>query len=273
MRPLRIAQALAIAAAVAVGTASAATPASVLAKLNAQRRANGIPAGIKENRQWSRACALHNAYQRKNEFFGHAEEQGKPGYTKQGEWAAKHAVLSKGRTWADGNPFELAPIHLMQLLAPQLQTMGVADGNGYVCATTWPGFTRFTAPDAIYTYPGDGTKGWPPSEVAKERPFTPGEAVGLPQGTETGLYVYVFAGGPWGRRLDVKLTAAELRGPAGPVEIKWVDRSTPKIGFYLPSGGILIPVKPLQAATAYQATVTMTASGMSLTKSWRFNTR
>lgn len=269
---MRIVWTLALAAAIAAGAASAGSPASAIAKLNAQRSAHGIPGRIKENKQWSKACALHNRYQKRNGAFGHSEAKGKPGYTKEGNWAAMHAVLGKGTSWAQSNPFEYAPIHLAQLLAPQLAVMGVDDSGGFVCATTWPGHTRFGATNAVYTYPGDGTKGWRRSETAREFPFTPGEAVGLPAGTETGPYLYVFADGPWSRRPQPRITQAELRGPVGPVDVKVVDRTTPKVGLYFPRAGLVIPVRPLEPGTAYDATVTVSGAGTTLTHAWRFTT-
>ncbi|MDX6679599.1 MAG: hypothetical protein QOE31_3651, partial [Solirubrobacteraceae bacterium] len=43
-------------------TARAATAAEQIAALNAQRAANGIPAGIVEQPDWTRACRDHMAY-------------------------------------------------------------------------------------------------------------------------------------------------------------------------------------------------------------------
>jgi len=49
--------------------AYAASPGEAVARLNAQREANGIPGGIVERGDWSRACALHNNYLRTNSLL------------------------------------------------------------------------------------------------------------------------------------------------------------------------------------------------------------
>jgi hypothetical protein len=259
----------------ALPTAASALPASVaIGKLNDQRAGNGIPAGIVERADWSSACAKHNAYEQQNGgVLTHTEDSSKPGYTPEGAQAGANSVLSKGNSWADGNPFETAPIHLNQLLAPRLAAMGVDDNNGYVCATTLLGLSGpAPAADVVYTYPGDGTTGIYPSEVASEGPYTPGERVGIPQGATTGPYLYVLADGP---SLDpnAHITAASLSGPSGPVEIKTVDNFTDGLQGYLPTGGEIIPVPALAPRATYHAHVALDAGGQPLQKDWSFTTR
>src|SRR4051812_20223489 len=88
--------------------------------LNAQRAANGIPAGIIEKSDWSAACAKHMEYVRVNDQLTHDEEPDRPGYTAEGAWAGGTSVLSSSRAWwPQGNPWENAPVHLMQLLGPR----------------------------------------------------------------------------------------------------------------------------------------------------------
>jgi hypothetical protein len=235
------------------------TAAQDIAWFNAQRDANGIPAGIVENPEWSADCDKHITYMLKNNVFGHEEDPSKPFYTDEGNWAGTHSVLSMGDSWgASYNPWETAPIHLAQLMDPQLAEMGVADRNGYVCATTWPGMER-TPPDTttVVTYPGDNTTTYA-SEDAAESPFTPEDIVGLKGATGPNLYVY-----EWGPVLNdywtaaqVSVSTATLTGPEGSVPVKWVDHTTDQIGDYLPeASGILMPVHPLRAGATYQASV------------------
>lgn len=256
------------------GAGSAATPSAALARLNEQRAQNGIPGGIVLVPAWSKACGLHNRYLKKNKTTGHGENKKKPGYTKDGAWAGKNAVLSYGDDWNTVNPWENAPIHLAQLLAPQLARIGIDDTDGYVCATTWPGYARRSAANVIYSYPGDRTSGWTPRQTARERPFVPGDFVKLPQGTETGLHLFVFADGPWLSSGDgPRLRSVSLTGPDGPVEVRSVDRASPKVGKYLPPGAaILIPVKPLRTNSAYTASVTLANGSASLARTWTFRT-
>ena len=269
---VRSLQAVALAAAAFAGIASAATPASVVEKLNAQRARNGLPAQVVENERWSQACLDHVDYLRRTRDFAHVETPGRPGYTKAGAFAARNAVLALGKTWARGNPFESAPLHLMQVLSPQLRTTGVYDGSGYSCLTTWPGY-RFGTKNAIYSYPGDGTTGWHPSERAREEPYTAGDAVGLRRGTRTGLILLVFADGPWARSQRMRIKSAQLTGPRGSVEVKTVDDTAPTIGQYMPAGGVVIPLRPLRRRALYKAVVQMTGGGITLTRSWTFKTR
>lgn len=269
--------------------------AGAIAALNAQRAANGLPAGIVENASWSADCAAHTDYLKLNGgTLSHEEVAGRPGYTENGAWAGSNSVLSSGPDWFDGglNPFESAPIHLMQLLAPQLAVAGAATSTGPYgvigCMTTWPGYTRPNpATPVLLSYPGNGRTDVPAVEVADEMPFVPGDFVGLPDGAESGPYLYALA---WGTGRG-QLVSASLTGPDGPVAIRTVDNTTStdrgNLGSYLPPGGMLIPVAPLTARATYTATAVFRAaqalpadqgsgapSGpeVTLTRTWRFST-
>jgi hypothetical protein len=255
--------------------ASAISAHQAIGFLNAQRAANGIPAGIVENKTWSRGCALHGAYLKRHpeqwRKAPHDEDPSKSGYTQLGQRAAQSSVLnpSGGFSRAGANPWEFAPIHLMQLLGPALSVTGYADKNAG-CMWTWPGYKRAPAsPPVLYTYPGDGTSIYP-KMVAYEAPFTPGDFVGLRQPKVTGPYLYVLLdGGPGGR-----ISARSLIGPGGPVSTRVVDDTTPSVGVYLPSGGIIIPAKPLRPRATYTASVTYTFwDGTALDHTWSFRTR
>jgi hypothetical protein len=252
---------------VSPATASATTPAQAIANLNAQRAANGLPADVVENPEWSEGCRLHNVYRAANGRGAHPhdEDPALPHYTELGRRAARSSVLGAGGWPADGtNPWEDAPIHLMQVLAPDLAVTGWADG----CMWTWPGYTR-PAPHrpTLLSYPGDRATIYP-QQRAVEWPFTPGELVGL-GGAVTGPHLYVFA--PGTRR--ARIAAAALTGPGGAVDVRTVDNHTPVLGSYLPSGGIVIPAAPLRAGARYTASVTVAADGAPpLTRRWTFRT-
>jgi hypothetical protein len=251
---LRLPLLLAVAGALALPAVASAddTAANAIAALNAQRAANGIPAGITERAEWSNDCALHNEYQRENGgVLTHQEDPAKPGYTDGGAFAGQNSVLSSSGYGADGaNPWEMAPIHLMQLLAPALGETGYDHG----CMITIAGWTRPQPPvPQIFTYPGNGTHTIYPSEVANEGPFVPGDFVGLPAGTTTGPHIFVLGFGTG----KAHLTDASLTGPSGPVEIRTVDDFTDTVGVYLPDGGIIIPVQPLVSGATYTAHATL----------------
>jgi hypothetical protein len=264
---------LAAAAALAAGgTAIAHPPArsAIVVQLNAERAANGIPAGVRQNRAWSAKCAAHVRYMAGTGALTHGEDQSSPLYSAAGNWAGEHSVLAVGAGWGDSDPFEVAPLHLIQLMSPELRQVGVAQGAGYTCVTTWPGYrpSGWRRP-TVYTDPGDGTTGVPYSEVANEFPFVPSTFVGVPQGTATGFNIMVYAEGT-SNGWDVHIAAASLSGPSGAVAVRTIDRTTPTIGPYLPPGsGFVIPLAPLRPNTTYRANVRF-AGGLS--HGWSFTT-
>ncbi|HWE33763.1 MAG TPA: hypothetical protein VG410_09775 [Solirubrobacteraceae bacterium] len=268
--------------------ANAATAQQTIATLNAQRAANGIPAGITENSTWSQDCMAHDQYMQENgDALTHVEVPGNPGYSTGGNFAGDNAVLAEGTNWDAGNPYEYAPLHLDQLLAPALEAVGTADFDGFSCTTTFPGWTR-PAPSSleIYTYPGQGAAIYP-SEVADEQPFTPGSLVGLNLGARTGpnLFVFVAAPNQSPTANPASLSQATLTGPSGTVAVDTVDGDTRIPGgsssgcpsgtltCYIASGGFIIPVKPLQGSATYHAHVVVGFAGTQTAHDWTFTTR
>jgi hypothetical protein len=249
--------------------ASALSGAPAVEALNAQRFASGIPGGLIERRDWTAACAAHNRYMEINHVFGPAEDPSKRGYTKQGAWAGANSVLGRDTWTAHRNPWELVPISLMALLSPRLNMLGASASHHHLCATTMPGYQR-PAPSepSLYPYPRDGATTVPYRQWSFGVPFTPGDFVGLPAGFTTGPHLYVMAdvGG------EAKMTAASLVGPSGPVDIRTVDNTVRELGAYLPTGGIIIPVAPLEPGVAYTAAATMAVGGLTLTRQWAFTT-
>jgi len=244
---------------------------AMLGALNAERVANGIPGNVSEVPNWSAKCADHVAYMAANGVLAHDENPQSPAFTVDGSWAGENSVLAVGYDWANGDPFENAPLHLIQLMSPQLRKVGIAQGaSGYLCVTTWPGYCAagWKKP-TVYTYPGDGVANVPYAQTAEEQPFVPGDFVGLPGGTTTGFNIMVFAAGAPNQWI-LKMVSASVVGPHGPVALKTIDRTTRTIGHYLPPGsGFIIPVAPLQPGTAYRASVRF-AGGVQ--HSWRFTT-
>jgi hypothetical protein len=265
--------ALAAGGAAGVDSARAVSAQQAIAFLNAQRTANGLPGEIVEDPEWSEGCRLHEHYVELNGGIDysdpHDEDPTKPGYTTLGQTAAKSSVLGASFGADGANGWEDAPLHLMQLLGPGLSVTGYADG----CMWTWPGYQRVEPQQpALYSYP-NGTIVYY-EERADEWPFTPGAFVGLPEGSVTGPYLYVFA---FGEGISqVQLTGASLVGPDGPVEARTVDNTTSgpqgNVGAYMPPGGIVIPVSPLQPESSYSASVTGFSGEEPLNWSWTFRT-
>lgn len=258
--------------AVPAGTA-AVDAAGGLARLNAERVANGLPGGIVLNPRWSTDCAAHDAYERANGGLTHFEQQGQPGFSAGGLWVGSTSILAGTSDWAAGaNPFETAPIHLNQLYSPGLTVVGIDDGHGDTCITTWAGMLTTFGADTVSTYPGNGVTGVPPSEDAYEQPFVPGQFVGIPEGTTAGreLFVYLNQAGQMGQA-QVQFVSASLSGPQGSVAIKTVDNTTGTVGPDL-AGGIIIPVKPLTPYTNYTASVTLVNGSGTISHTWSFET-
>jgi hypothetical protein len=229
---------------VPAGTAVNAKGDQELAWINQQRAQWGLPAGLVRSPLWSQACAAHNAYQALHKTLEHFEDPSGAGYSPGGYWAGTNAILTSGAgaNNANSNAWNDAPYHLNQLMMPELSVVGIDDSHERTCFTTWPGRRAKLPKGTIYTYPGNGTTGLPPSEYAAELPGTPNEKVGLPPLTGRQLFVYRI--NRFHPQADI--TAASLSSPSGPVEVK-----------ILGGDGIIIPVKPLEAYTTYTASATL----------------
>jgi len=249
--------------------AQALTGAGAVAALNAQRAANGIPGDLVERTDWTAACKSHNRYMQLNHVFDPLEDARRPGYTKDGAWAGTNSVLGWGSWSAGRNPWAHAPLGLMALLSPRLTQLGVSSSYHHICATSAPGYLRAAPPaPSLYSYPGDGAAAVAYKQWSYGLPVTPGDFVGLPAGITTGPNILVMANvGGAGRFVD-----ASLVGPEGPVEIRTVDNDTDQVGSYLPTGGVIIPVEPLDPGGAYRATATMAIGGAVVSRAWSFTT-
>jgi len=255
--------------------AAAAHEQQELAWFNAQRARWGLPAGLVSVPLWSQACAAHDAYGELNKVLNHPEQAGAPGHSVGGQWAGEHAALAEGTWGPETNPWMDAPYHLEQIMAPRLSKVGLDQSvHDYQCLTTWPGMLRpKDKPGTIYTFPGDGTTGFPPLEFAAELPSTPNEALHLP--ALTGRQLLVYEEGPNNFPFnEMVVKSASLTSAAGPVEVKWVQG---------PVAAIIVPVTALKPFTIYTASVTLGPqfnyeSGLEktvtpqLTHTWSFTT-
>jgi Carboxypeptidase regulatory-like domain len=245
-----------------------------LRRLNAERAADGLPAGLTLASRWSAECAAHDDYERGNGVLTSSENPDSSGASVGGAWAGLNSDLAGGRWTPTANPWENAPIHLLALLAPSLSVVGIDDSDGYQCVTTYPGLVRApTSTDRISTYPAGGAKHVAPSEQARESPFVPGQFVGIPSGRTAGreLFVYLNLAHQTGQA-PVHVLSAKLMAGGRAVAVRWVDSQTPTLGRYLP-GAILIPVRPLRPRTRYTAAVSMQDRSATLTRRWSFTTR
>ena len=246
--------------------AAAISSAEIVQRISQQREANGIPGGLLERADWSADCAKHNYYGAQSGELRHSEDPSSPYYSAEGNWAAENSVLAGGSSWTEGNPWEEAPIHLIQILAPQLSEMGAAENDDHNCATTWPGYQRSElASLTAYSYPGNGVSGVVPTEHASESPFVPGSQVGLPEGTATGRYLLAYLAGVEPSDAPDVTATATLSTAGGPVDLRVVDSTNEEVGGYMPQpSSFLIPAQPLKPLTAYQADVKWSMEGAQL---------
>jgi hypothetical protein len=252
----------------AVPAAQGASPQQVIDILNGQRVANGIP-GVVEDPALSHACELHNRYLRLNPgVYPHRETPGRPGYTQEGALIAPNSALMGPSPEPDPpsypfdsgrNPFQAHPFHLAGLLRPGLVDTGANESNRWTCVAT--GGLGRTGPRSMrfYTYPGPRRTGVPVREVVfNERPYSPGDLVGIPQGTASGPHLYLFGFGLTASQLRIR--SASLNGPTGKTALRWVDSTHPRT-LLDRLDAILIPRDPLDPG-AYCVSVRGTVRGV-----------
>jgi hypothetical protein len=261
---LRAATLLALAVAIGIATpASATSSQEAVDFLNQQRGANGIPASVTMDPYRTKGCKSHNHYMALN-GIQHGEQQGMPGYTPEGaDYTNSGEVVAQGVSgWtASSNPWDAAPLHQSILFDPRIGASGYDESENFACMRLQFVFSNPAQP-SLYAYTGNlGRTNVPPREVVCcEGPYAPQEAVGIDQGVPTGPNILFFTQG-FGNTNHALPGSFSLTGPAGPVEVKFVDSTTPpppKGGGYkaFQTGGDMIPVQPLGGFTDYTASVT-----------------
>ena len=268
------------------------TPTQILSAFNAERTANGLPA-ITEVPDWSRSCVLHNHYQAAtgSSVTSRIQLARRIPRTAHGQVLTPSLPLRAAGLLA--NPWLNAPIHLNQMMSPSLVQAGFAESENYNCFTTFAGYSdtspwrRSTEPDRIWSFPGQGQT-MPYAQTANEAPHTPGEWVGIPQGTRTGPYLLVDGSGPPldpnpndstfdpNTRVETNptpsvaplslLTAATVSALDGPVDLRVRNTATHQgDGYFVaPDSGFVLPIRPLRPNTTYTVSVTFATSPDSL---------
>lgn len=133
----------ALAGALAMATpvwAQGVSPAQIVAVINQERTANGIPP-VTEDPALSAGCAAHDDYERLNGspssgYDIRGEDPTKPGYSAAGLQASANSVLAFGNRsstdifanddFANGDVFDNAPEHLVSLMDPSVAVVGAA---------------------------------------------------------------------------------------------------------------------------------------------------
>lgn len=224
---------------------------TILGAVNYERQMAGIDS-LTVNKSSEGGCIKHALYMNQNSILTHNENAGSAGFTTEGQFYGTKAVLARNTAGFTSNPWKFAPFHEFQVLHPWLQQTGIGVSGDYACMVTLGERAGGMLDDIkLITAPGTG-QFVRPAEVAREAPFTPGEEIGLPQGTKTGPHLYVYAVGPQ-RFPNVTIKSATLTATETGAEapLRWVDASSPRSGRYLDGGAILIPTSPLLEGAVY----------------------
>jgi hypothetical protein len=241
--------------------AQATTATEAVALLNAQRAANGLPAGVTLDQSLLRAeCDLEDH---------------------------EIATFGTGGWTASTSPWNEAPLHKALLYSPFVTaaSYGIYSHfwqGGEIEETTpaqcmWFSWDREAASrlstPRFYSFVGSsGPSAVPLAERPDELPYSAQQAAGI-QAEETGpsLILYSLGLGP-----EPRITAASLTTTSGqPVEVRTIDDGAPYEGQadLVSSAGILIPVKPLAGSTQYTASITWEgAEGRQATQTISFTT-
>ncbi len=262
--------------AVATGRTSVGdySSAEIIAALNRQREANGIPP-VRNDPRMAAGCRAYDDYVLRNGLSvadQHFEIPGKPGFSAAGNAAAHASVLasSVGTSypgmgpvfafgWRQGDPWNNAAFHLFQMMNPALAVSGADErtarlANGQwvrlECLNTFGG--PFRTPPATmrtYFYPRSGSS-VPVRELNQEG----ASVLGTRGGTAGGplFFAYFFGGARKRVRVRVHATvdgksqpivAVYAGGAAGPATAASAatirdaashEPSNPSAGFYTP---------------------------------------
>lgn len=197
-------------------------PAAVLAVLNGQRAAAGVPP-VTRDPQMDQGCLNHVDYGLMRGGWpgdAHDEEPGSPGYTDLGRDAARGSILG-GDMLRGPPPFQHAPGHAYHLHSPFALTGGVGQRTegALTLSCAWFRHGRPPAsPPRAWSVPAEATTGVPVWTSHFESPPTLPFEVGLsqdPGGPQlTGPVVDVYQEDIDGRRYG-DLCSGVLLGPGG----------------------------------------------------------
>jgi hypothetical protein len=200
----------------------ALTGAQIVATINTERVANGLPP-VREDPSLSAGCAAYDNYRRlngsvQNAFTPGPEEPSNPGYSATGARAARDSLLNAGDrpadSWASGDVFDDAPGHLFQLMDPTVSVVGADQldaqlgaffGTAYISCIDTRTAARRPRPRRPHLYTFIGPNGTAPVNPPsyREGPMVPGPLI------------FAYFDGP--RRATVTLRSLVLQSPDGVV--------------------------------------------------------
>ncbi|HSB11674.1 MAG TPA: CAP domain-containing protein [Blastocatellia bacterium] len=243
---------------------------TIVEKINAIRKLAGLqPVELDEG--LSRACRLHAKYLVTNRadpkvggLGAHTELEELPGFTAEGQKAAKTSNICWGRDIAGAVDLWMAGLyHRIPFLRPNLKRIGLGYEGEVVVADVVSGVGGFNL-DSI-AYPADGQSNVP-TELGVDAPDP------LPQGAPRKAGFPITLLFPFVTKIaDVEAGLSDSAG--GKVEFHLSDPEHPATSFPQQSTICLIPVKPLAANTTYQVSIRAKVDGWVVRKNWSFITR
>lgn len=242
----------------------------IVEKINAIRNLAGL-APVELDEALSKACRLHAQYlvtnrtHPKTQGLGaHIEVEDLPGYTREGDQAARVSNIYWGRDltlamdrWMGGL------YHRIPLLRPNLKRVGLGSEAEIIVLDVVSGLAGVDK-NAV-AYPADG-QGDVPTEFGFESPDPLPKDAPREAGYPITLQFSITA--------NVACVEAELIDSAGSkVEFHLSDPERPATSFPQQSTICLIPAKPLAANTTYKVSIKANVDGREVLKSWSFVTR
>ena len=245
LRPTLLAFALLATLAAGFPNAASASQSSeeMVALLNEQRRASGLP-GVTHAPDLSASC------------------------DQEGVRADAHVRDWSGRRWTrTENPWTNAPLHLVGIFDPLATEAGAAQTGDTYCMRVRDG-RSFDRP-TFFSIPAFGAENVTAAPGGRwEIPYTPMHVLGLsgPEGGPSGPQILAWAAGADSATvIDVLIT-----GPNGRVETRTLDSSS---GRWPVSSALVIVVRRLDPLTRYTGHIRWaTASGGELTQPLDFTT-
>jgi uncharacterized protein YkwD len=246
----------------------------VLQGLNERRKLAGL-APVPRDDQAYRACTAHADYLSLNAFTRpnlnwNDEQEGLPGYTREGKEIARGAIIQGGGGAREAlNSLLESLISRDQILTPELESVGLGQsaylGGGWLWVAT---MRRIRKPDAAseVLYPTPDQKEVPltypldevPSPVPKEH-----------RDKEVGYAITAWF--PF--NVAVTEASAELRDGKGKKVDGWVSSPEKRAIPTFPQRSIcFLPGASLQAGTKYTATFSARVGGQPWKRTWSFTT-
>lgn len=246
---------------------------SSLASINQARKICGLE-DVKISTDLSYGCQKHARYLLLNKdnplvmgLKAHEEQKDLPGYSPEGEKAAKASVIHY-EPLSQGTGHWLASFyHRVPLIQPALQEIGIGyyrQGSEWICLVDCLSGPKAKITKDIVFYPEDGQANVPINfgiEIPNPLPAEHKGPAGFP-------ITILFAAGQKVSDVEIKLT-----GPKDSVVAGYLSTPEKPASSFPQSNAInLIPKQPLAKGMQYQVELRCQLGGKPFARTWRFTT-